>query len=308
MSSMHRKGLFGLAVLTASAIALSTPVASESLAQWDQARAQLVAAQPRHSAQVVERWKLLIGNDRLTFDDYAGFVLAFPGFPQEDRLRLQAEDKLEFEAVDAARLIAFFDPNPPLSNPARARYALALAALQRQEAGEVARMAWRGGAMSETSESYLRGQFGSRFSQGDHDTRMDALLWQGKANAARRHLQLTSPEKRAVFTQRLALLESEVLETGGLAIERSTLSDPGLVYNLVRFYRKNRQLPQAIGILSSRPQFDRLPVDAQELIGEMLVAAKGADARSAMKIAASVDDLFAPGTDISTLGLSLIHI
>src|SRR3990167_1242028 len=305
MSSMHRKGLFGLAILTASAVALSTPVASESLTQWDQARAQLVAAQPRHSAQVVERWKLLNGNDRLSFDDYAGFVLAFPGFPQEDRLRLQAEDKLDFEAVDATRLIAFFDLNPPLTNPARARYALALASLRRQEAGEVARMAWRGGNMSDSSETYLLSSFGSQFTQDDHDARMDALLWQGKEHAARRHLQLTSPTKRTVFTQRLALLESDVPEAGGMAIERSTLSDPGLVYNLVRFNRKNRQLPQAISILTGRPKFDRLPMNAQDLVGEMLLAAKGADARSATRIAASVDDLFAPGTDVSNLAYKL---
>src|SRR3546814_7792911 len=70
---MHRKGFLGLAVLAVGAVALSTPVASESLARWELARAELVAAQPRHSAQVVERWKLLNGNDRMRFDDYAGF-------------------------------------------------------------------------------------------------------------------------------------------------------------------------------------------------------------------------------------------
>src|SRR3990167_4323160 len=167
MSSMHRKGFLGLAVLAVGAVALSAPVASESLARWEIARAELVAAQPRHSAQVVERWKLLNGNDRLSFDDYAGFVLAYPGFPQEDRLRRQAEDKLDIEAVDATRLVSFFDLNPPLTNPARARYALALAALQREEAGEVARMAWRGGNMSDSSETYLLSSFGSQFTQDD---------------------------------------------------------------------------------------------------------------------------------------------
>lgn len=305
MSSMHRKGFLGLAVLAVGSVALSTPVASESLARWELARAELVAAQPRHSAQVVERWKLLTGNDRMGFDDYAGFVLAYPGFPQEDRLRRQAEDKLDIEAVDATRLVAFFDLNPPLTNPARARYALALAALQREEAGSVARMAWRGGAMSETSEAYLASRFGAQFTQVDHDARMDALLWQGKAGAARRHLPATSPGKHVLFNQRLMLLDGMIPDTGGLAIERSALSDPGLVYNLVRFYRKNRQMPQAAATLAGRPQFARLPLDAQDMVAEMLLAAKGGDARSATKIAAGIDDLFAPGTDVSALGYKL---
>src|SRR3546814_20030120 len=64
-------------------------------------------------------------------------------------------------------------------------------------------------------------------------------------------------------------------------------------------------MQQAAAALAGRPQFARLPLDAQDMVAEMLLAAKGGDAQSAMKIAAGIDDLFAPGTDVSALGYKL---
>ena len=70
-------------------------------------------------------------SDRFGFADYAGFVLAYPGFPAEEKLRGYAEAALERDNARAPEQIAaFFDRFPPLTNPARARYALALAALR----------------------------------------------------------------------------------------------------------------------------------------------------------------------------------
>jgi soluble lytic murein transglycosylase len=302
MSSMQNKAmgnpLAGLAILATTALTFSAPVASESLERWELARAELVAGQPKQAGVVIERWKFLTSNGLQSFDDYAGFVLANPDFPRESQLRLRAEQRLDSEPVPAEKLVAFFDRIPPLTNAARARYALALAAMNRSDAASIARAAWRGGPMSETSEAYLLGRFAAGFTQADNDARMDALLWHGQEEAATRHMLMTSPDKRALFQQRLVLLD-EMPADGSLAIERSSLSDPGLVYNLARFYRKNRQLPQAIATLADRPKFESLPHDAEDMIGEMLVIARGAGSRPAMKIAASVDDLFAPGTDIS---------
>ena len=44
-------------------------------------------------------------------------------------------------------VVALFDRHPPLTNPGRSSYALALATLGRAEAGEQARAAWRRGLL-----------------------------------------------------------------------------------------------------------------------------------------------------------------
>ena len=303
MSSMHNfpgnKYVFGGLFLATAGLALGAPAATRDVAAWDMARVQMVAQQPTNISLAISRWEELTRNDRLGFADYSGFLLAYPDFPRDERLRTLAENSLDREAPSSDALVAFLDQHPPLTNTGRARYALALAAMQRPEAGEVARAAWRSGPMSETSEAYLLGRYAGIFTQEDNDARMESLLWEGAADAAERHMLMTSLGKRDLFTKRLALLRDQLPEDEGIAIPRAALDQPGVVYNLVRYYRKKQQLPQAIAILTSRPKFVSLPHDPADLVNEMLIAAKGPSSRNAVTIAASVDDLFAPGVDVS---------
>ncbi len=286
-------------LVAGAGLLLGAPAATRDAASWDMARAQLVAQQPSNITQAIVRWEELIRNDQLSFAAYSGFLLAYPEFPRASVLRARAETALEREAPAPEALVAYFDRNPPQGNLARARYALALATVQRPEAREMARSAWRGGRVGETSEAYLLGLFAGAFTQDDNDARMEALLWQGADHAAERHLPMTSPGKRDLFGKRLALLRDNLPQDDGIAIPRATLDQPGVVYNLVRYYRKKQQLQQAAAILASRPRFSSLPHDATDLVNEMLLAARAAGPRDAARIAASVDDLFAPEEDIS---------
>lgn len=308
MSSMVRKSRAihlpqNIALLTLGALAMTA--SAPQMNSWEAARAQLVASQPSRMAQVIDRWQFLTGNDSLAFEDYAGFVLAYPGFPQESRLQLRAENALGDEPIGAERMVAYFDRNPPLSNPARARYALALASVGRDEAAQMALEAWRGGKMSGPSEIYLNSLFGSRFGPEDHDARMDALLWQGEADAAARQMMNVSPAWRDVFMARLALARGSTPQAQGLAVPAQAQSDPGYVYALAKYYRTRRQLPQAINLLANRERFARPAFDAEDFVGEMLRIARGAGSGQAARIAGSVDDLFAPGADISSMAYKL---
>jgi soluble lytic murein transglycosylase len=65
---------------------------------WDRARAQLIAGQQGPMAFAISRWQLLTSSNRFTFSDYAGFLLTYPGFPDQDKLRRYAEDALGRDA------------------------------------------------------------------------------------------------------------------------------------------------------------------------------------------------------------------
>lgn len=302
---MLRKQVKHLLLLSGTALAIPSATMADDAASWDQARSALIAQQPTAMTQTIDRWDYLVGNDRLSFNTYAGFVLANPGFPKESLLRIRAENALDSDAPTSQQLVAFFDRNPPLTNPGRARFALALAALNRSDALEVARAAWRGGEMSSPSEAYLLGMFGSRFTEDDHAARMDALLWQGNFEAATRQIEKVPMASRSRFEKRLTLLSDSFSADEHLDLNREALSDPGLTYNLVRFYRKNGRLPQAVETLAYRPRFASLPFNPEAMVGEMLRIARAAGARPAMQIAASVDDLFPPDTDVSKLSYKL---
>ena len=277
---------------------------------WDQARAQLSASQQGPMSFAVERWKLLTSSNRFAFNDYAGFVLSYPGFPDEEKLRRYAESALDRDFAEPARLVAFFDREPPLTNPGRAQYALALQALGRPEATQVARAAWRGGAMSDSAESSLLAAWGNTFTQDDHDARMDALLWAGAAGQAARELAWVSPARRPIDAARLAALQGTDPYVAAAGISGQVLnSDPGFVYQRVRQLRKNGDGASARALLAGRPPLARKPLDRAKWVDELLINARGAasagDTRSTVRIAAGIDDAFDQGEDVSQMPYDL---
>ena len=293
--------ILALAAAGAALGAVTLPVTAQTMAPTDKARSTLVAQQPTAIGQAIGRWEYLTAarNTELGFAAYAGFALKYPEFPKMRLLQIRAESALDDDTPSSEALVAYFDKHPPISNAAAARYALALSALERPEAVEIARAAWRGGEMSDPSEAYLAGSFGSQFTQDDHDARMDALLWQDEAEAAARQTVYVTPAKRNMFMARLALVEGKNPDAMGLTLPADAMSDPGYVYNLTRYYRKSGNMPAAISLLANRPAFSELPLDAENFVAEMLIVAKAASSSQTVQIAAKTDDLFPAGTDIS---------
>ena len=309
-----RKLLLGTAVLPglAASVACHASDASSDVdaSAWDRARAQLVAQAQGPMAQAIDRWKLLTSSNRFSFNDYASFVLANPRFPEEERLRRYAEGALERDFADASTLVAFFDRQPPLTNPGRAQYALALKALGRPQAAQVAREAWRGGAMSDMAEASLLAAYGTTFSQNDHDARMDALLWAGAAAQAQRELPWVSPARRGIDAARLAALQGLDPYAAAAGIPAQALNaDPGFVFQRARQLRKSGQGAAAQSLLANRPLLSRKPLDRDKWVEELLLDARGAatsgDARSAARIASGIDDAFDAGEDVSQMAYGL---
>ena len=313
MSSMAGSSMMnGRILVRALALAgLLAPAAVQAAdgSEWDRARAQLAASQPSNMAYAIDRWKLLASSNRFNFTDYAGFLMAYPGLPDEDKLRRYAEDALSREYVDPARLVPFFDRFPPLTNPGRAQYAQALSTLGRPEAESVARAAWRGGPMSDAAEAVLFSRFASRLTADDQDARMDALLWAGARSQAERQLGFVSPARRGIEAARLAVLSGVEPGPPSVASSPALLADPGYLFQRVRQYRRGGDGATARSLLASAPRLSRVPMDQEKWIEELLVnaraAAQAGDTRTAVRIASRVDEALAPGTDVSKLSYGL---
>ncbi len=309
MSSMVRCAFASFLLVTAAGLAVpadaqqAAPVqpartdltATYNAADWDQARANLVARAPGRMAQAVSLWQQLTASNGYSFGDYANFLLYYPGFPDADKLQGYAEDRLRVEGVATDRLRAFFDKYPPVSNFARARYALALQVARPQSACDVARAAWRGGEMDAAAESALLAAYGNRFTQDDQDARMDALLWQRDAGGAARQIARISPAKVPVFQARLAILQGG----DGFTVAPGAMSDPGYLYNRSRELRTEGNPRAAADLLANHPPLSSLPLDQSAWVTELLTAARLGGTDDAVKIATSIDQAFAPGTKIS---------
>lgn len=312
MSVTLRKLLLGAAllpVLAASAACHASDVDAGATA-WDAARAKLIAQGQGPMAQAINRWQMLTSSDRFAFSDYSGFILSYRGFPEEEKLRRSAEAALDRQSADASSVVAFFDRVPPLTNPARAQYALALKALGRPEADAMARAAWRGGSMSDAAETAILAGWGSTFTPDDQDARMDALLWAGNPSPAARQTARVSAAKRGLFAARLATLIGldPYAAAEGTSIDVLN-SDPGFIYSRARQLRRQGNGIAAQALIANRPLLARPPLNRDKWVDELLANARGAaaagDARTAYRIAVGIDDAFEQGEDVSQMAYDL---
>jgi len=302
MSSMLRSSL---SLLLATLVLAPGSAQAQDGTEWDQARAAHQANPAGAMRQAVERWKLLTASDRFPFGDYAGFLLTYPGFPEEAKLRLYAERALDRDYAEPARVAAYFDRFPPVTNQGRAAWALALNALGRSNRLTIALEAWRGGPMSDSAEATLFSLLAPTLTPADHDARMDALLWAGAAAQAERQLLYVSPGARTQFLARLGMVNGKEPAVGGLVIGPDAARDAGYVFNRSRMLRTTGQGTAAAWLVAGRPPLAAQPRDARRWINELLAAARAGDAQSAVRIAGGIDDSFAPGTEISRLSFQI---
>ncbi|WP_156842152.1 lytic transglycosylase domain-containing protein [Novosphingobium aquimarinum] len=302
MSSMLRASTL---LLLATAACVSSPAQCQEGREWDLAKARLMQGHDMAMHQAVDRWRQLSASSSMPFGSYASFLITYPGFPQEEKLRGYAETALERESPDAGTLVAFFDKFPPLSSMAAGRYATALTLVGRKDAKQKAIEAWRMGALAPNDEATILTYYARDLDRKDHDARMNALLWQGETAQAERQISFVSPDARNLFMERLALAQGSAPGSLGVQIDSDAMRDPGYVYNRISQARKSGNLGSAINLLANRPPLKDPVPEPEKWVKELLTAARGAGADPAVRIASQIDDAFEPGTDISKLSYRL---
>lgn len=259
----------------------------------------------------INEWKRLQQSDRYPFGDYANFMLAHPGWPGEFSRRAAAETTLTSGAQAPALVVRFFERFPPTTAAGRIRYAEALAASgRRNDADEQVRRAWRMGSLRATDEAAVLSMFPRALAPADHDIRMDALLWQDARTLAARHIALTSPAMRPLFEARLALRSGAAdAADKAAAVETQGRRDPGYIADRAIWLRNSGQSIAARNWLAQPRTLATRPGNVEKWYEVLLTNARAAASDRqysvAYAIASQVDDAFAPGTDISALGLGI---
>jgi soluble lytic murein transglycosylase len=133
---------------------------------------------------------------------------------------------------------------------------------------------------------------------------MEALLGNGDNQSAARTLAWTSPAKRPLFEARLALQNRAPDAAGRLtALDPAARRDGGLLIDQAIWMRNTGQSAAARSLLSSRAPLDRPVANPARYLDTALTLARGAandrQWSTAYGIAAKLDDLYEPGTDVS---------
>ena len=249
-------------------------------------------------------WRRLRQSNGYAFSDYARFITANPGWPGESALRRAAEKQMR-PGENALTVISFFRSTEPQSGNGWARLAESYGATGKQaEALAAARSAWVSADLSAYDEQSLFARFGSQLSAQDHDKRVDALLFAKKTTDAYRMLPWTSPTRRGAFNARIAMLSRMPdAETRYAAVASQVTSDAGLMMARARYLRDSGYETAARQLFARQHNFTQRPTDVDTFYEMMELLAVGAMSdrqyQLAYDIGRQVDDVFAPGVDIS---------
>ncbi|KAF0116788.1 MAG: soluble lytic murein transglycosylase [Rhodospirillaceae bacterium] len=193
---------------------------------------------------------------KASFAEISAFVRENLDWPQIPSLIRRAEDAIA-PAESPAVLRDWFRDHPPLTpNGTMAWVQLLLGQEDAECAGDcsgwaaaLVRESWVKDTFGTAQEKHFLSLHGHRLRPEDHTARLDRLLWDHQAEAARRMLPKVNAGWQALAEARLLLAEGKAVALA--KVPAHLRNDPGLVYERVRWRRKKEQYLEAIALLSS---------------------------------------------------------
>ena len=250
-------------------------------------------------------WRRLRAAEGYRFADYARFLIANPGWPEETKMRRWAE-KAMVPGENPVTVVSFFRTEPPKTGNGWARLAESYAATGKPtEAAAAARDAWASADLSMDDQNRIGGRFWSSLSATDHDRRVDALLFAKKPADAQRALAYGSSGRRAAFMARIAMQTSAAdADAQYRAVDAQTASDAGLLMDRLRFLKDTYNNAAGARLLAARPHnFTYRPADVERFYDMLLTLGRDAwnnrNYAQAYDIARQTDDSLPSGTDVA---------
>jgi soluble lytic murein transglycosylase len=210
--------------------------------KFDSALKALEPVQNPLLAKIIRWMEMAEPGRRGNFADVSAFIADNPDWPSQMTLKQRAERSLPTDMPREA-VLAWFKAQPPITVQGAIRFAQAL-----REAGDdvvaaaLLRDTWIEQDFTKYDERYFRRLFNDVLRHEDELMRLDRLLWDRRASAAKRQAQRLGGGYPALAQARLSL----AYRRGGVdsAIQRvpkELADDPGLIFERARWrQRKGR--------------------------------------------------------------------
>ena len=221
---------------------------------WSAAQKRASQAKDPILAKTVRFFDLLRPNSGNRFADITAFITENPNWPSQALLRQRAEESIA--TVGDEELALWFEHNPPITPFARLREAdIRLAHGDTARAVDEIRQVWIGAEFGPFDERTVLQKYGKYIRREDEVKRLDRLLWEGHFEAARRMLTRVDAGHRTVAEARMALADmSGSAERLLRRVPRELQSDPGLLFERMRWRRRKDMYDGAIDILDHAPK------------------------------------------------------
>jgi soluble lytic murein transglycosylase len=187
------------------------------------------------------------------FPEIAEFIEKNPDWPGQKALRKHAEEALAGESDGVAA--EWFKRYPPVSPTGKVREAEMMMNSGDFDGGVAAlRRVWIVADFGPLDEKGFLARHSASLRPEDYVQRIDRLLWDGQSEAAHRMLGLVLSDYRPVAEARLALAaQAGNAETLVARVPARLRSDPGLVFEQLRWRRKKDMTDAAVQILLAPP-------------------------------------------------------
>jgi soluble lytic murein transglycosylase len=225
------------------------------LRQWSKAYALAAPLNEPALAKVIDWIRFTTQGERMGFEEVTAFITANPHWPNMRALRKSAEEALA-DRVSDGQVIAWFDKHPPLTPKGVIQLVDALLnSGQRTRAKAFLRQAWVEQNFSAVMERAFYRRYRRMLTAGDHEKRIDRLLWDGRGWEVRRTLpRIRTPYKFVALARMRLRAYRGGVDWAIRRIPENMLSDPGLIFERLRWRRRKGRDDQAIALLAQLPK------------------------------------------------------
>lgn len=222
--------------------------------RWDEAR-RLAQRGNDALANKLLRWlELQQPRSGFSFEDIAAFVDAHPDWPGQDIMVRRAEEAL-VDRTDDSVVLAWFALRGPITVDGAMRYAEALMRNnERTKAVALIRKTWVTGTFGAKQEKAFTVRYRPLLGPDDHNARLSYLLWERRYDEARRVMPLVDTGHRALADARMRLAKmSGGIDAALARVPANLVSDPGLIYERMRWRIRKRQEKAALDTVLNPP-------------------------------------------------------
>jgi soluble lytic murein transglycosylase len=206
-------------------------------------------------------------------------------WPLRGTLQARAEAQIT-QDMPANAILAWFGNKTPNSSIGKIRLGEALIATGDKARGAtLIRQGWAEGSFEPTVEQDILAKDAAFLSPESDAARLDALLWRGEINAAKRQLTRVDPAAADLANARIALLSVGLPKAQALADKFRNSSDPGLLFDWSHALRMAGRDNEAHALLLHIPAGELLKNHAARWWAEVSVQARDALASADPKLA-----------------------
>lgn len=227
--------------------------------QWSIGEANIAAARDPLASKLYYWLVFTNQKDVPNYTRLTQFIRNNPEWPSMSALRRKAEEQMPASA-SAAQVIAWFNDYPPKTGAGIDRYVSALKASgQGVKARQILSDWWASNTLTRDSQRALYRKYKGDLTLDAHKRRFDNLLYKGRYENAQAIASVLGAGYPELANARIALAKKKKNVNGLINnVPKNLQNDPGLLYERLRWRRRNDLDMGAMEILHTMPPAEEI--------------------------------------------------